>query len=377
MDILARFLRIAAPGKLRGAIGRRLRGMLSAAVAAGEEGLFPLRVRHLSGPRRIEAGPDELVVVCLVRDGAVYLTEFLAHYRALGARHVVFLDNGSTDGTVELASAEPGVTVLQTLVPYRRIKVIAKRYLTRRFGRGCWVLCVDIDEFFDYPHRSRRPLRAFLRRLRSAGYTAVVAHLLDLFPRGPLQGASTAWRTDHRFFSLDAIDRQPYREKYSETNYPSNEQIAVYYGGVREEHFGVRPMLTKHPLQFPSGGLTYVNSHNVRGARVADVSAVLLHYKYVSGFVGYAQRLVREGSFYNGSAEYKGYLDALERTPSLDLHSEGARELHAVDQLVEEGFLVASDAYRAWASGDTAEAANNVSNRCVRGEGSEVAATEP
>lgn len=335
-------------------IRTRLRNVFDRALAAGEETLFPLRVRHVSGPRRIEAGPDELVVVCLVRDGAAYLTEFLAHYRALGARHVVFLDNGSTDGTVDRARAEPGVTVLQTRVPYRRIKVIAKRYLTRRFGRGCWVLCVDIDELFDYPYRSRRPLRAFLRYLRSAGYTAVVAHLLDLFPRGPLREAGPAWRAGHRFYSLGTIDRQPYREKYGEANRPSSEQIAVYYGGMREERFGVRPMLTKHPLQFPAGGVTYVNSHNVRGARVADVSAVLLHYKYVSGFVQYARRVVREGGFYRGAAEYKGYLDALERTPDLDLHSEGARELHTVDQLVGEGFLVASDAYRAWVREATA-----------------------
>ncbi len=354
------------PRKVWGAVRRRLRGVFDRVLAVGEERLFPLRVRHVSGPRRVDVGPDELVVVCLVRDGAAYLAEFLAHYRELGARHVVFLDNGSTDRTVEVASAEPGVTVLRTRVPYRRIKVIAKRYLTRRFGRGCWVLCVDIDELFDYPYRSRRPLRAFLGYLRAAGYTAVVAHLLDLFPRGPLRSAGASWRAEHRFYDVDAVDRQPYREKYRGANRPHNEDIDVYYGGVREAHFGVRPMLTKHPLQFPSGGLAYVNSHNVRGARVADVSAVLLHYKYVSGFVEYARRVAREGGFYAGSAEYESYVDALERAPDLGLYSDGARELRAVDQLVDEGFLVASDAYRAWASGGEPRASGGA-GRAPRG----------
>lgn len=351
MNLFSRLWHLTMPRQVGGAVRHRLRSAFDRALAVGEEWLFPLRVRHVSGPRRVEVGPDDLVVVCLVRDGAAYFAEFLAHYRDLGARHVVFLDNGSTDGTVEVARAEPGVTVLRTRAPYRRIKVIAKRYLARRFGRGCWVLCVDIDELFDYPYRSRRPLRTFLGYLRAAGYTAVVAHLLDLFPQGPLRSAGTSWRTEHRFYDVDAIDRQAYREKYREANRPHNEDIDVYYGGVREAHFGVRPMLTKHPLQFPSGGLTYVNSHNVRGARVADVSAVLLHYKYVSGFVEYARRVVQEGSFYDGSAEYEGYLDALERAPNLGLYSDGARELRAVDQLVDERFLVASDAYRVWASG--------------------------
>ena len=46
-----------------------------------------------------------------------------------------------------------------------------------------WVLCVDIDELFDYPFRREIPTVDLLRYLNRCGFTAVVAQLLDLFPK--------------------------------------------------------------------------------------------------------------------------------------------------------------------------------------------------
>ncbi|TVP45850.1 MAG: glycosyltransferase family 2 protein [Gemmatimonadales bacterium] len=309
------------------------------------ECIFPLGIRHLSGPRRVDVGEEELVVVCMVRDGAVYLDTFLEHYRQLGASHMVLLDNGSRDETVDRAAGQPDVTLLRTHAPYRNHKVIAKRCLVSRYGVSNWVLCVDIDELFDYPLRHRCPLPAFLAYLNGGGFSAVVAHLLDMFPRGPLLRAPEPWRQTHRFYDLSSISRQPYRKKYGERNRTATDRIEVLYGGIRDLRFGVQPMLTKHPLQFPGRGVRFVNSHNVHGARVADVSAALLHFKYVEGFTEYAETAVTERSFFRDSLEYRSYLEALRADPDLDLWSPSARELHSVDQLANEGFLVVPDTY--------------------------------
>jgi Glycosyl transferase family 2 len=37
----------------------------------------------------------------LVRDGRPYVRSFVEHYSSMGVKHLIFLDNGSTDGTVE------------------------------------------------------------------------------------------------------------------------------------------------------------------------------------------------------------------------------------------------------------------------------------
>src|SRR5215210_6417977 len=68
-------------------------------------------VEHVDGPEEVAIEPDELVVLCLVRDGRPYVRSFLEHYASMGVKHMVFLDNGSTDGTVEALQEYDDVTV--------------------------------------------------------------------------------------------------------------------------------------------------------------------------------------------------------------------------------------------------------------------------
>src|SRR5215203_4779881 len=107
------------------------------------------RLEHLHGPEEVDYGPDELVVVCLVRDCRLYVKSFVEHYLSLGVKHLFFLDNESTDGTVEALKGYENVTVLRTTLPYKRYEYPMTQYLIERFGRGRWCLCVDIDELFD------------------------------------------------------------------------------------------------------------------------------------------------------------------------------------------------------------------------------------
>jgi hypothetical protein len=58
-------------------------------------------VEHVHGSEEVTYGVDELIVLCLVRDGRPYVRSFVGHYSSMGVKHLIFLDNGSTDGTVE------------------------------------------------------------------------------------------------------------------------------------------------------------------------------------------------------------------------------------------------------------------------------------
>src|SRR5215213_1651408 len=80
-----------------------------------------LSVRHLHGPRRVAYGLNELVVVCLVRNGRPYIKSFIDHYLPLGVKHIVFLDNDPDDDTVAVAQEDhERVTVLQTKLPFKK-----------------------------------------------------------------------------------------------------------------------------------------------------------------------------------------------------------------------------------------------------------------
>src|SRR5215217_4332927 len=99
-------------------------------VHAYEEALYDqkpkqvvhLSVEHVHGPEKVDYRLDELVVVCLVRDGRPYVKSFVEHYLSLGAKHLFFLDNESTDGTVEALKKYDNLTVLRTTLPYKEYK---------------------------------------------------------------------------------------------------------------------------------------------------------------------------------------------------------------------------------------------------------------
>src|SRR6266545_4500586 len=156
-----------------------------------EEQFVDSSARHVCGAEQIAPVENECVVVCLVRDGRSYIDEFVQHYLRLGASHIVFLDNASSDGTRELLAGYERVSVFACDLPYAHHKLAMKRWLVRRFARGGWGLCVDVDEHFDYPGSTRISLPSFLEYLAAHDYDAVPALLLDMFPAGPLR---SSWR---------------------------------------------------------------------------------------------------------------------------------------------------------------------------------------
>jgi hypothetical protein len=316
-------------------------------------------ITHVYGPEEVSYAPDELVVVCLVRNGRPYLETFMDHYSALGVRHVVFLDNGSDDGTVEAAQGYENVTVLATDLPYRDYKYVMKQYLIHRFGRERWCLYVDIDELFDYPRSDVVGLSSFLEYLNRGSFTTVVAQMLDMFPEGPLAAESGAeggsLREQHRFYDISDIDTSRYRRSSKISgNTVSNDDIRVFYGGIRKTLFDVRANLTKHPLIFVDDEVRPMDnsSHRTNNARVADLSCVLYHYKFLENFREHTERAIREGSYFDGSAEYKKYRTVLDRTPELRIKQPTSRELTSVNELVAQGFLVISEEYADWADAE-------------------------
>src|SRR5215207_8389327 len=322
-----------------------------------EDKILHSSIEHLHGPEEVPYGEDELVVVCLVRDGRPYVRSFVEHYRSLGAKHLVCLDNGSTDGTVEALKNYDNTTVLRSKLPFKEYKFLMRQYLIDRFGRkDRWCLCVDIDEFFDYPYSDVVGLDSFLGYLTEKSYTAVAAQMLDMFPEEALSGREENLEDEplkerHRFYDTSNINRTSVKELHyldDLNNTLESDEIEIFRDGIQNTIFGSRLYLTKHPLVFTDGRikLSDRSSHWVANAKIADITCVLLHYKFLDGyFHKQAAQAVREGQYYNASARYKRYLEVLEKDPSLRVKRESARELKGVNDLVENGFLVVSEEY--------------------------------
>ncbi len=311
--------------------------------------LLRRRVRHVHGPAAVAYEDDELLVICVVRNGEDYVQPFMAHYRALGVRHVVFLDNGSTDGTVDRLRRYDGVTVLETDAPYERYENTMKRYLAERFSPGRWNLIADIDELFDFPYSDRISLRAFLRYLNRRGYTAVAAQMLDMFADRPLNAlpvdADEDLTSTYRYYDISDV----VAERYGFLD-AGDLGIRLHRGGIRRTVFGTPNGLTKAALVRMDGRTQpFVAWHHVRHARFADVSCVLRHYPFLPSFYRKVQDAVATGRYGpQTSDEYAAYWAVLARQPDVNLRRETAREWSSLEELIESGFLVVSPAYRQW-----------------------------
>src|SRR5215212_4568263 len=323
------------------------------------EQIPPNSIEHLYGPEEIPYDEDELVLVCMIRDGRPYVKSFVEHHTSMGIKHLFFLDNGSTDGTVEVLKKYDNVSVLRTGLPFKRYEVSMGQYLVERFGQeGRWCLYADMDELFDYPYSDVVSLSSFLRYLNERSYTAVVAQMLDMFPEEPLSGRASnpdePLKERHRFYDISNVKRMSIKEHAltdpltCNNTYESND-IEFFYGGAFETLFDCIPLwLTRFALTFSDGKVKQFagSGHRVDDARVADLTSVYLHYKFLDGyFHEQVASAVREENYPYDSRQYKRYLQVLENSPSLQLKQESARELRSVNDLVENQFLVVSEEY--------------------------------
>lgn len=96
----------------------------------------------------------KLVVLLRVKDGMLFAEEWLRCFEKL-ADEIVALDNGSTDGTVDILEAHPKVVELIHTQGFDEGRDKNLLYNRARLRRPDWLLWVDIDEVFE-PGLTRR-----------------------------------------------------------------------------------------------------------------------------------------------------------------------------------------------------------------------------
>lgn len=93
--------------------------------------------------------PDDLPLVCVVRNAAPYMRSFLRYYRKMGVTRFIVVDDQSDDGTTEILSSAPDVDLFSSNVRYAQADRgrAWRDALFNLYGRGRWYLSVDADEF--------------------------------------------------------------------------------------------------------------------------------------------------------------------------------------------------------------------------------------
>lgn len=318
---------------------------------------FRRSVRHLSGPMRPDIPEAGVVVIALVRDGAFYLDAFLAHYRGLGAAHFVFCDNGSTDETLTRLRAEADCTVLQSTLPWGEVENDLRRHAAETCAPGQWVLYADMDEIFTFDRAGQIGLPGLVQYLERESCTALVAQMLEMFPKMSLQDAGQmsyeeALR-EFVYYDLRETEARDYHDPeigfawYLAQNSIASPEIPVLFGGTRRRVFGEACCLTKHPLvKVLPGVVPGVHPHVSAGVACADFSGLILHYKFTNAPMARDADTAARGVIPHG--EDRKRLEQFRADPDLTLWSERAEYFAGLRPLQDAGFLQRSEVFEAF-----------------------------
>jgi glycosyltransferase involved in cell wall biosynthesis len=112
--------------------------------------------KHIFGLKTINFFKNDFIVLCVVRNGETFINSFIEHYLTLGAKHIFFFDNESTDRTIEIASKYEKITIIQTKYKPASYKPLMKKYLIEKYSKNHSYILAEVNELFDNPGENKQ-----------------------------------------------------------------------------------------------------------------------------------------------------------------------------------------------------------------------------
>jgi len=258
-----------------------------------------------------------VTVICVVKNDLLRMKVFLNHYRNLGVKRFLILDDKSTDGTREYLCKQKDVIVFNANKDYSTVRrQVWINKIIELEGYEKWYLVVDSDELLDYENSNNRSIDYLVHLLESRKRKVAKALLLDMFSEDSL--------------FAENINTENMVSKYSYflSNYhfvQGNYDVPIK-GGAREELFSLigeknSPVVSKYPLIFVDKNTILINSHCCFPHTInRDIGAciVLKHYKFLPNDRDKYLERIKAKNFHNGSSEYELYFK-IERENTYEL----------------------------------------------------------
>lgn len=228
-----------------------------------------------------------LALVVLQKNGATIIPKFLQHYRNLGVQEFYVIDNLSSDNSIDILLAQDDVNTFTTGIVHWQYQNEIRRAIIDQYLKDKWVIVVDIDELIIFPYYENFKIDFLLSYLSEKGYTSMIFNMLDLVSDDFTEDISSYIKYDY-----SSIERIPYCSKYLSDhifNIYSKDNTTLMLNGIRgryiEDTSSSEFLLTKHSLFYYDKMIEPLSgAHFCNNCLIADVSGVLLHYKFYLDF---------------------------------------------------------------------------------------------
>lgn len=260
---------------------------------------------------------EKLFVISVIRNEMTMLPHFLEHYRSMGVKSFIMIDNLSDDGSREYILNQPDVVLYSADTDYNKSHygVAWQQAVLSSHCLNKWVLMADADEFLVYPDLETKDLAMYVSSIEDIGYDCVKTEMVDMYPPGDLEEADFA--QSRPFDCASYFDRSHSHPCHfsagifsNHTSTVSNLRHRLDKTALPNAYTNQKYALVKYkPWMHFSEGL-----HDSEGVRVADKPAYFAHFKYHAGFKEKSRIEIERGQHYAGAAEYKRYLALLAET---------------------------------------------------------------
>lgn len=220
-------------------------------------------------------------------DSSYLIPHFLKHHFDIGVDRIFYIDNDSSDNSLEILKEYDNVHVWLQKEEFLCRQSRARRWresLLTKYGIGHWCLAMDADELFIFPDYENKSIKEFTKKQESEGCDCFRARCIDMYSDKKVKDT---------IIENSLIETCPYFDKSK--------------FGCRERVLGLKPHFTRMPLfHYNEEMLENTGGHFLKGYnKISDVVCGFLHFKFISNFLSWngehCQKFKCIGVRFNGS----------------------------------------------------------------------------
>lgn len=299
--------------------------------------------------REVLNNSNEIRLFAIMRNESLRLPHFLTYYKELGVDRFFFIDNNSTDNSIEIALKADNVHVFSTSENYQN-HWYWMEHLLETYGKNHWCVVVDIDELFSFPYSEKLSIRDLIKYLDEEKSCSICTFLLDMYSDKSV--ISTDYSVGLNPLNITTYFDRDYRNIY----FPFFDRLKLNYftaisytGGMRERVFGVSSpphFLSKIPLfKNIKGSYLAQGMHAINGSKTSKIQGVVFHTKFLFDFIEEVKEETIRGHHYGGAFYYKHFATQIDKNSEISFYNENSIKYINSEQLVELGIMKTNDSF--------------------------------